>query len=243
MTDTLLRDILILAGAVPNPVTVATNVALAGHCAGLAAWMGVHRRRTPLEGRAAPASEVRRWSAFFLLMSGAALAGAAKHGTVGLLEPGTHRLVAVTSNVLVGAAIATLHSVLIPGRSRFRVLWLAAFLGAAVTAAFAASFALTGLASAVGMVPVVAASASDAMARRPGGTAMTSAWCTAAAAGLAWIALPSPVSWLAPVDVAHLILVPALALVALGARTRRVGPAPDPPRPGEPPTCTATSGS
>jgi hypothetical protein len=206
-------DILQIARQIRSPATVSTNLLLAAQC-------GAHARRVAT-GPAGPIGEGRAWCRFFAFVGGATLLGALKHGTPGLLDPTPHTAIAWASNLALGAGIAVLHGILVPGRSATAwVAWWLVYVGAATVSAVTGSFAATGLAAAAGLLPAVGRGVRDAARGRPGGRELATGWATAAIAGVAWVAGPVPADWFGRVDVAHLVLMVALGFVLLGAERR-----------------------
>ena len=210
-------DLLDLARPFRSPATVLTNVVIAVQCGLQARRVAAHAVGTD--------REPEMWCAVFACVGVSAALGAVKHGAPHLLDPTLLFAIAGLSNLALGTGIALLQHVMVPGRPAGRAAWGLLYILAAGVSASRGSFALTGLAAAIGLVPVVVAGFRDAVRCRSGGAEFAYAWAAAATAGVAWVAGPAPADWFGRVDVAHVMLMVALGLLLLGAE-RRVGQTP-----------------
>jgi len=214
-----------LAGLVMHhPTNVLTDAVLAIQCA-------VYGRELLREDRA----ETRTWAAFLVLMSISTALGALKHG-LGAAAPAQVRVpVVVTSGM--AAAVATLFAQLatfeLHGVAPRRHRMLCALACGQLTLFSLAfvrsdSFALVGINTAVGLLPVLCVEAWAAWRGRSGARGIAVGLAVALVSGGAYAAAISPSPWFNRVDVAH-----AFMFVALASIRRGVGRLPRAERPAQ----------
>jgi len=163
-------------------------------------------------------------SAFFLLMSLATLAGAFKHGLRHDLDVDVYTLILWISNVAGGAATwcAQLATLLSRGSGEWR-RGLEALVQAQL-AVFVAANALLGpemllmiAHSLLGLVPVIVVEARSVQPSRPQGGWVAAGLTLSIGTAAVYVGRLGVHPWLSHIDVAHLLLAVAFALIVRGA--------------------------
>ncbi len=197
---------------VHHPTNVLTDAVLAVQCA-------VYGRALLREDRV----ETRTWAAFLVLMSISTAMGALKHG-IGGAAPATIRVPVVVTSAM-AAAVATLFAQLatlelhwVPPARRRMLFALACGQLTLFSLAFVRSdaFALVGVNTAIGLLPVLCAEAWAAWQGRAGAPEIAAGLVVALVSGAAYAASISPSPWFNRVDVAHLFMFVALAWISRG---------------------------
>lgn len=200
------------------PVTVLTNVALAVQ----ALWLT----------RGAVGSR-RGWGLAVRLLAFAAAAGALKHAT----EPGAwHQVARLSSNLCIGAAMLVPAWTMLEERvraahvadprlaghhARLRLgVFVSAYLAFVVATVVEGSFLIVVGFSATVVLPVVIAEVHAAVHGRPDARNVAGGLAVGIVAVLAYVLGVRLGPWIGPIDVAHVVLMVALPLLAAGHRAR-----------------------